>query len=463
MKSEIDDLKEKLMVQKSIFNNAYDGLYIVDAEGYTEDVNEAYLKITGLRREDLVGYHMEELREKGYFIKSAVLEALDTRKTVTVLFFYNGKKCLSTAKPIFNNDGEIFKIVTSTRDITDLTKLQDKIEETEKLNKKYREEINYLRQEKNNADRIIGESSSFKKILELVYKASKYDSTILITGETGTGKEIIAREIHRTSLRKNKPFIKVNCAAIPENLLESELFGYEKGAFTGAYKSKLGKFELADEGTILLDEIGEMPISLQSKLLRVLQDKEITRLGGVSSIKIDIRIVASTNRNIEELIDEGGFRQDLFYRLNVLPIKVPALRERKDDIILLIKFFLEKFNDKYKKNIHFDFKTFKILEGYSWPGNIRELENLIERLVIVSESDLVDSSVLSNFLGDKYFSQMGLNYEQGNTFNSIVENVEKTILKKTYEEFQSTRKVAKILGISQTTVVRKMQKYGINQ
>ncbi|SHI75751.1 PAS domain S-box-containing protein/TyrR family helix-turn-helix domain-containing protein [Dethiosulfatibacter aminovorans DSM 17477] len=461
MKSEIEDLKEQLMVQKLIFNNAYDGLYIVDAKGYTEDVNEAYLKMMGLKREDLVGYHMEELRKKGYFTKSAVLEALETSKTVTVLFLYNGKKCLSTAKPIFDNNGEVFKIITSTRDITDLTELQNKIEETEKLNKKYKEEINYLRQEKDNSDNIIGESDSFKKNLELVHKVAKYDSTVLITGETGTGKEIIAREIHRTSFRKNKPFIKVNCAAIPENLLESELFGFEKGAFTGAHKSKLGKFELADSGTILLDEIGEMPLSLQSKLLRVLQEKEITHLGGVNPIKIDIRIIASTNRNIEELIDKGSFRQDLFYRLNVVPIQVPALRDRKEDIILLIKFFLEKFNMKHNKNIKFDIRIFNILERYRWPGNIRELENLIERLVVVSENDIVDSSVLSNFLSDKYLSQFDSVYKSGNTFSSIIESVEKQILKETYDEFKSTRKVAKVLGLSQTTVVRKMKKHKI--
>ena len=461
MDSSIKKLKEQLMVQKSIFNNAYDGLYIVDANGYTEDVNEAYLKIVGLKREELVGYHMEELREKGYFTKSAVIQSLKTKKTVSVVFYYNNKKCLSTAKPILNDKGDVFKIVTSTRDITDLTKLQNKIEEAEKLNRKYEEEIYYLRQERNSANGIIGESPVFKKALDLLYKVSKFDSTILITGETGTGKELIAREIHRTSLRKNKPFIKVNCAAIPENLLESELFGYEKGAFTDAKKDKLGKFELADSGTLLLDEIGEMPMNLQSKLLRVIQEKELTHLGGTKTIKIDVRIIASTNKNIENLIENKQFRPDLYYRLNVVPICVPPLRERKEDVILLIEFFLKKYNTKHEKNVKFDYKAFNLLQNYRWPGNIRELENLVERIVVVSENNFVDHEIISDFMNAEYFSPFDLSDNSSKNLKSVLENVEKKILENLYCEYRSTRKVAKLLGISQTSVVRKMNKYKI--
>lgn len=261
-------------------------------------------------------------------------------------------------------------------------------ERLEKEKREWEEERRILTEELQksfNVEGMVGKSEAFLKTLELVRKVAPTDSTVLLTGESGTGKSMIAKAIHFLSPRKDKPFITVNCGAIPENLLEAELFGYEKGAFTGAYTSKKGKFELANGGTLFLDEIGDMPLSLQVKLLRVLQDKEIERLGGEKVIKVDVRIVAATNKSLEDLVKEGKFREDLYYRLNVVPIRVPPLRERKEDIPLLVDYFLNKYNRQHKKNVRLTAKALDALIAYDWPGNIRELENTIQRIVVIHE------------------------------------------------------------------------------
>jgi transcriptional regulator with PAS, ATPase and Fis domain len=297
--------------------------------------------------------------------------------------------------------------------------------------------------------------------MNLAYRVAETDVTVMLTGETGTGKEIIAKEIHRRSHRCDKPFIKVNCAAIPENLLESELFGYEKGAFTGASKTKLGMFELANEGTILLDEIGEMHISLQSKLLRVIQGREITRLGGVNTIPIDVRLIASTNRDLSNLIKEGRFREDLYYRLNVIPIKTPPLKERKDDIALFVEYFLGKFNKKYGSSKKIDVNSIELLISCPWPGNIRELENLIERLVVTSNEETIHVGCMMNYLEIRQADMINAAVRSVGNLNERLEMVEKRIIIDACEKYDTTRKIAKHLGISQPTVVRKMTKYGI--
>lgn len=348
MRNKIKELEKQYKFQKEVFENSYDGLYITDGNGYTIDVNKAYLNITGFEKKELIGFHMDDLINRGYFKESVSTEIIRTGRPMSLIdVFRNGKRCLITGTPVFNDDGEVYRVVTNVRDMTDLLDLQKTLEETKKLNAKYENELLYLRNENMEKSDIVGQCKEFRNLMDMVYRVAETDATVMITGETGTGKEIVAREIHRGSKRKAQPFIKVNCAAIPENLLESELFGYEKGAFTGATKTKPGMFELANKGTILLDEIGELNISLQSKLLRVVQSMEITRLGGVDTIPIDVRLIASTNREINELIDSGSFREDLYYRLNVIPIRTLPLRDRKEDIALLVKYFLGKFNKKY--------------------------------------------------------------------------------------------------------------------
>ncbi|SHJ84127.1 PAS domain S-box-containing protein [Dethiosulfatibacter aminovorans DSM 17477] len=462
MYKKMEDLEKQYKIQKEIFENSYDGMYITDGKGYTLDVNEAYLNITGLKKNELIGFHMDELINRGYFKESVSIEIIRSGKPKSLIdIFQNGKRCLITGTPVFNDEGEVYRVVTNVRDMTDLMDLQKTLEETRELNAKYENELLYLRNENMEKSDIVGQSKKFRNLMNLVYRVAETDATVLITGETGTGKEIVAREIHRRSKRVDKPFIKVNCAAIPENLLESELFGYEKGAFTGASKNKPGMFELANEGTILLDEIGEMNILLQSKLLRVIQNMEITRLGGVDTIPIDVRLVASTNRNMKKLVDDGSFREDLFYRLNVIPIRTPPLRDRKEDIALLAKYFLTKFNKKYSISKKISGEAIEILSIHSWPGNIRELENLLERLVVTCGEDIIEVECLLNHIDLNRKEMISSVAKIDGSFNERIEALEKRMLQSAADKCRNTREVAGQLGISQPTVVRKMKKYNI--
>ncbi len=304
---------------------------------------------------------------------------------------------------------------------------------------------------------VVGVSEKINTLLEMVKKVAQTDSTVLILGESGTGKSLIAKKIHILSDRKENPFITINCAAIPENLLEAELFGYEKGAFTGAVSRKKGKFELADGGTVFLDEIGDMPLSLQAKLLRVLQDKEVERLGGDKTIKVDVRIIAATNKNLEELVREGKFREDLYYRLNVVPIHLPPLRERKEDIPLLAEHFLEKFNRKYSKSVRLSPEAVRALMEYPWHGNVRELENIVERLVIMNEGVIRDRDLPSHILAYAEVSDISP--------SNLPQELEKTERERIEEALKKTgyvkSRAAKLLGYTLRQLDYRIQKYGI--
>jgi transcriptional regulator with PAS, ATPase and Fis domain len=307
----------------------------------------------------------------------------------------------------------------------------------------------------------IYESNNMRALMELVSTIAPTDVTVLITGESGTGKEVIANEIHSRSKRLYKPFIKVNCAAIPGELLESELFGYEGGAFTDAKKTgKIGLFELANEGTILLDEIGEMPLNLQTKLLRVLQTKEITRIGGSKPIRLDIRVITSTNRDLLEAIREGRFREDLYYRLNVVPIQLKPLRERKDEIPNLIEEFLNNFNRKYGKHVTIQDKAMKLLEIYKWPGNIRELENLIERIVVINKDGIIRAGSVASMLNMSDMGLFDINSDTDMTLKDSVQALEKEIITMTIKKCGSVNKAAAQLGLSQPALWKKCK--GLN-
>lgn len=303
-------------------------------------------------------------------------------------------------------------------------------------------------------------SEKMQKLMKLVIHIASVDSTVLIQGESGVGKELIADILHSYSKRNNGPFIKINCAAIPENLLESELFGYEPGAFTGANKKgKAGMFELANGGVLFLDEIGDMPLDLQAKLLRAIQEREVTRVGGTQAIKIDLRIVAGTNCSLKQMVDSGNFRKDLYYRLNVVPIFVPPLRERPEDIVALSKHFMEVYNQKHNMNKRLAKCVLHCFMKYNWPGNVRELENLIERLVVTTLHDtigLADLSSWSELINAQAESESDLI-----PLYKALENTERKMLEKAFSLHNSTYAVARALGISQPTVVRKSAKYGI--
>ena len=317
---------------------------------------------------------------------------------------------------------------------------------------------------------IIGRNSNIIKIFDTIKKVAPTTTTVLITGETGTGKELIANAIHRNSPRKNSPFIKINCSAISQNLIESELFGYEKGAFTGAISRKPGRFELAHKGTLFLDEVGDIPKEMQVKLLRVIQDQEFERVGGLQTIKVDVRLITATNRNLLQDVKERNFRDDLYYRLNVLPIHVPALRERKEDINALTDYFVEKFNTKLNRNIkHIDSKVRKLFLHFNWPGNIRELENLIERLVLMTKGDNITIEDIPAELKSQgeaaSISQLG---DQNKSFKDIIksktEEIEKKMIIQVLEECDwNVTKAATQLGLSRKGLQLKMIKYNLRK
>jgi TyrR family helix-turn-helix protein len=306
-------------------------------------------------------------------------------------------------------------------------------------------------------------SPGMRKLMEMVIRLAKVDSTVLIAGESGTGKELIAETLHRNSPRRKGPFIKVNCGAIPENLLESELFGYEAGAFTGAKKEgKPGYFELASGGILLLDEIGELPLSLQVKLLRALQSMEITRVGGTYPLKIDVRIMAATNRDLLKMVQRKQFREDLYYRLNVVPIYVPPVRDRKEDITQFVVHFMQVFNKKYQLTKRISPEVIDIFMKYDWPGNVRELENLIERLIVITPKDIITREDLPSNLSNVGSGNVPQVLVSGIVpLKEAVESVEKQILEKAYVEYNSTRQMAGELKVAASTIVRKAAKYGI--
>lgn len=452
---------------REIGDHLYDGIYIADGNGRTIYINKAYTRITGIKPERVLGKLVSDLVKEGLYKNAVTPDVIKQKKQVNAMgeISRNGIKMLVTGNPIFDEYGNVKKVVVIDREITDLLAMKAELEESQKKMKavekdknKSDQEIKLLREQQLNND-FVGQSPEIKQIKKQICQVGNLDVTVLITGETGVGKEVVANEIFQKSMRKNGPFIKVNCAAIPANLMEAELFGYVKGAFTGATASgKLGIFELADKGTLLLDEIGEMPIELQSKLLRVIQYKEITRIGGIKSIKLDVRILLATNCDLKELVKRGKFREDLYYRLNVFPIEIPPLRIRKSDIEDLTHYFLEMHNAKYGKHTVIEHEGIEKLQQYVWPGNIRELQNIIERLVIVSEQQ---SKITAEQIG------MLLNINSYNPVNTeiglkkIVENLEKNTIEKVLASCGSTRKAAKILKVDQSTIVKKAKRLGI--
>lgn len=314
----------------------------------------------------------------------------------------------------------------------------------------------------NQIDNFIGKSHQMMSIFELIKSIAPINTTTLIRGENGTGKELVARAIHQISDRREAPFIAVNCTAIPETLIESELFGHEPGAFTGAQKRKIGKFERANTGTIFLDEIGDISPAMQLKLLRVIQEKEFERVGGTEIVKVNVRIIAATNRDLEEAMEKGDFRPDLYYRLNVIPVEMPALRDRPDDIPLLVEHFLRKYNQQHRKQIKgVETETMLKLQGFEWPGNIRQLENYIERAVILSKSEILMTENFPYHIADSQPGAPGLSDERSLT--ELVNNYEKNILVRALKHNKNNKlKTAKKLGIHRSTLMSKLSKYGIS-
>lgn len=438
-----------------ILDSISDAIFIDDAQGYTIWINKASEELYKIKRKEVIGKHVSFLESEGIFTPSVARIVMEKKKEVSTIHENrDGKRLLTTGIPIMDSNNNMSKIITTTHDITELINLQNELETVQNT-------LSGLKAQEGLSD-IIANSPSMYNVIQLTGRLSDVDSTVLITGESGVGKGVIAKLLHENGKRRAFPFIKVNCGAIPENLIESELFGYESGAFTGSKKDgKKGLFETADKGTIFLDEISELPLNLQVKLLQVIQEREITRVGGVQSIPINVRIISATNKDLMDLVHEGKFREDLYYRLNVVPIGIPPLRERPEDIIPMIRIFMNHNNKKMKEHKEIDSKAIAILMKYSWPGNVRELQNIIERLIITTKGTSIHPENLPSFILETANSLESTDLTAGKTLKDALDNAEKEILKKALEKYKTTRAMAKALGVSQPTIVRKLQRYHI--
>lgn len=449
------DHQEELLF-KDIIEIAYDGVVMVDTEGHVQMLSHAYADFLGIEQESSIGKHVTEVIENTRMhvvAKTGKQEVADLQKI-------NENYIIATRTPILK-DGKVTGAVGKVlfENVNQFTALSKRVKSLEHELKKYKGDFRERNKASYTFDHLIGNSPAFMDVKHQAKKVSKSDSNVLLLGESGTGKELFAHSIHNESSRAMGVFVKVNCAAIPSELLESELFGYEEGSFTGAKKGgKAGKFEVADGGTIFLDEIGELPMHMQVKLLRVLQEKEIERVGSSGSITIDVRVIAATNRNLEEMVSKGEFRLDLYYRLNVMEMMIPSLRERKSDIIILVKYFLDKYQKIMKKEIAgIHDQALRLLRFYSWPGNIRELENCIERaLNLVDEGEIIKPE----HLPEEIVGHIDISFVR--SLAEVMEETERNTILACLEITKGNKsETAKQLGISRTTLYEKMNKYGL--
>lgn len=458
----LDSYKKAFEEFESIINLSYDGITVADGNGILMNVSRSWTELSGLRQSDVIGKSTTLLEEKGFLDISVTSEVLKAKKQVTLTQMIAGKKIvLVTGIPIFDQQKKnIEKIINISKDITETNKLTAALNSLQNELLWYKQELHKRTKMEN--DQRLHHSQAMKKTIDMVHHVANLPVTVLLLGETGVGKGFMAKRIHNSSMRKNQPFVTINCGAIPENLLESELFGYEKGAFTGAAKEgKKGLFEVAKNGTIFLDEIGEMPLSLQVKLLHVLDEKRARRIGGSSSFDVNARVIAATNKDLKAMVSKGEFREDLYYRLHIVPIKIPPLRERKEDIFPLTQRFLENFNVKYETNKKLSEEAMKLLHEYDYPGNIRELENMIERLVIITFGDIIDQSTILEVIEPS--TKLTFYDSEIIPLKEAVEQLERSLLLNAFHKYKTTRKVAEVLKIDQSTVVKKTKKLNIEQ
>lgn len=458
--NQLETYKQAFEDLNFILDTTHSAITITNGEGVFTRISKSCEKIFGVPESELVGKNAFILEEQGFFSTSVTCEVIRKKRRVTIIQKTAANKTvLVTGTPIFNREKKIEKIINISKDITETDKLASDLKRLQAEHEWMKQE--FMKRTQLERGKVASESPDMKKIIELVHHIANMEATVLLLGETGVGKGYMADMIHSVSNRKDRPFISINCGAIPENLLESELFGYEKGAFTGALKDgKKGLFETAGSGTIFLDEIGDMPVSLQVKLLHVLDDRTVRRIGGTASFKVDCRIIAATNKDIKELVRAGQFREDLFYRLNVVPITIPSLRERKEDLLFLAKMFLDSMNNKYKMKKTFSEEAIRALYDYNYPGNIRELQNMIERLVINTIGDTIEAEKI---LEMTEASSPSTQSEEITPLKEAVEQLERNMLLTAFQKYKTTRRVAEALKIDQSTVVKKAKKLKVHE
>lgn len=451
--------KEKEQEFIDILESLHDDFVIISNKGIIEKVLPSFDELYGISSADAIGRSVQEMEERKIFNPSVALRVLKSLKPEVMLQkISSGAYLMCTAIPVFDKKGNLQKVISYTRNVTKYEAIKDEYRKLEETVDLYSTQLEQLKKEHEENTKIKGNSKIIRRIINMIDRVSKFDTNVLLTGESGVGKTMFAEAIHNSSNRKEQPFITINCGAIPENLLESELFGYEKGAFTGAHQDgKAGLIEMAHNGTLFLDEIGDLPLLMQVKLLKVIQDKKVTRVGGVREKNVDFRLVSASNKDLIKLIEENKFREDLYYRLNVLSIHIPPLRDRKEDIFFLITHFLNRFNEKYKVSHTFSNLAINYLESYSWPGNIRELENVVERMVIITDDYIINEDMLPQNIYTK--DSIGSYDTSDKTLKEILEQVEKKIITQCYEEHKTSTQVAKVLGISQPSASLKIKKY----
>ncbi|MFH0822153.1 MAG: sigma 54-interacting transcriptional regulator [Pseudomonadota bacterium] len=461
--SELQGYKRLHRELEAVFESSYDGLYVTDGEANTTRINSAYERMTNLKRDDLIGRNMRDLVNDKVFDHSATLEVLEKRAQVTIVQnIKGGSQLLVTGSPIFDNDGKISLVVTNVRDITALNELKRQLEESRRLTSRYYESL--LEQEKlqHAIQDMVVKSLAMRQTLHKAVKVAGTDASVLLSGESGVGKSMLAHIIHMVGQRKECPFIRINCGTIPESLMESELFGYVRGAFTGASREgKAGLVEAAHRGTVFFDEVGELTPAMQVKLLQVIEEKTFTRVGSTQPVSADVRIIAATNRDLKELVKKERFREDLFYRLNVIPIHIPPLRERRDDVNALALNVLEKLNHKMGSNKRLDPHVMDRLITYDYPGNVRELINILERMVIMSDGNVISAADLPMELKERTSLPRDLVVE-GLSLKEALQAVEGKIIEEALRGHAGLKEAARALGIHPATLWRKTVKYGLS-
>lgn len=452
---------------EGIINSSTDGIWVCDPEARVLRINKASERLNNISSEDVVGRTMQEIIDMGLIDSSVTLKVIAHHESASLLqTTRDGRKLLVSGSPVLKDDGNLFRVVVNERDVSELYSLQYELEEHKSMHQGLQRQLEEFQCLNSLDQHVIIKSENMAKVFVQAQKVAPTDSTALITGETGAGKGLLAKFIHDNSLRSGGPFIKINCGSIPETLLESELFGYEKGAFTGAgEKGKCGKFELAEQGTLFLDEISDLPPSAQVKLLHFLEDSRITRVGGTESRQLDVRIIAASNKDLSHLVAEKSFRSDLFYRLNVIPLHLPSLRERKECLYPLIQHYVQHFSLKMElpSPPRLSPQALNTLLDYNYPGNVRELINVCERLVITCRGKSIEYEDLPSRLRKsvQMTSSMAAGWDGSTPLRHELERLEKELLGKARDMYSTQEQMASALGIQQSTVARKLQKHGL--
>jgi len=455
---------------KLIIESMSDGVYMTDGKGICIASNTAFKKITGIK-EDVVGKHVTYLLNHNIISTAVTPETISTKNRIVKIIRYpSGCEALVTGNPVLDEKGNLLAVVCIVRDLTELNALKNELKSANKLAKHYIETLKNLNGPLRNVilDKFVVRDPKMERVLNLVRQVAVSDATVIIYGESGVGKGMIAELIHEQSPRaQTGKLVKLDCGAIPPNLLESELFGYERGSFTGAHpEGRIGIFELANKGTLFLDEVAEIPLSLQPKLLNVIQDRVISRIGGRRPIPIDIRIICATNRDLESMVSEGSFRSDLFFRLNVVPITVPPLRMRKEDILIITVSCLERFSQKYNRVVSISPEVIDCFLEYEWPGNVRELENIMERLVLLSENGLIKVQDLPEKITSHTSKRNGKSppdYKDDLELKKAVAATEIKVIQRALFNNRTLSSAAKELGVDISTLLRKCRRYGIKR